>query len=487
VARSDSQSAVLHFGRYATLRQASGRALLVLGALTAVAAALRLIAIGHQSFWLDESFTVDLVQRPFGDMLSTVARTESTPPLYYVLVWLWAKVFGDGEAGLRALSALFGTIAVPVAWRAARELFSPRAGLVAAALVAFNPFFVWYSQEARSYSLLVLMAALSVVFLVRALRERTRRAYVLWALTAALGLLTHYFAAFLLVPEAGWLLWAARERAALAAVGAVAAVGAALAPLALHQRAQGHTSFIADLSLRSRVTDLPKKLVTGELGTPTPLIGPLAGLIAAAAIVYALRERPARMLMAVAAATAVLPLVLALAGADYLLPRNLIALYVPVIVVVAAALGGAGRVGLAGAAAICAVALTVNLEVASDAELQRDDWRGAARTLGPAAEPRVIVVTPDYAKRPLRLYAGSLPPLPAAGVDAREVVVIDNDRPPRGVVAPPGFREQSRVRTPTYILVRYRTPAARHLTDAQIPRTRPAAILIQNPERTPTK
>jgi mannosyltransferase len=460
---------------------------LALLAIVALAAALRLWRIGDQSFWLDESFTVDIVKRPFGDMLSTVARTESTPPLYYVLAWLWAKLFGHGEAGLRSLSALFGTLTVPVAWRVAREWFSPAAGLVAAALVAFNPFFVWYSQEARSYSLLVLMAALSLLFLARALRQRTARAYAWWALVAGLGVLTHYFAAFLLVPEAVWLVWATRERAAWAAAGAFAAVGAALAPLALHQRAQGHTSFIADLSLRSRVTDLPKKLVTGELGTPTPLIGPLAGLIAAAAIVYALRERPARMLLAVAAAAAALPLVLAVIGADYLLPRNLIALYVPLIVVVAAGLGAAGRLGLAGAAAICAVALTVNLEVASDAKLQRDDWRGAAKALGPATEPRAVIVTPDFAKRPLRLYAGSLPELPAAGADVREVVVIDNARPPRGVVSPPGFTERSRTRTPSYILVRYRAPATRHLTLAQIPTARPAAILIQPPERTPPK
>jgi mannosyltransferase len=469
--------------------RASRRELLGLAAIVAVAAAVRLWRIGDQSFWLDESFTVDLVQRPFGDMLSTVARTESTPPLYYVLAWLWAKVFGHGEAGLRALSALFGTLAVPVAWRAARELFSPRAGLLAAALVAFNPFFVWYSQEARSYSLLVLMAALSVVFLVRALRERTRRAYGLWALTAALGLLTHYFAAFLLLPEAAWLLWAARERAALTAVGAVAVVGAALAPLALHQRAQGHTSFIADLSLRSRITALPKTLVTGELGTPTPLIGPLAGLIAVAAIVYALRERPARMLMAVAATTAALPLVLALSGADYLLPRNLIALYVPVVVVVAAGLSGAGPMGVAGAVVICAVALTVNLEVASEAKLQRDDWRGAAWALGPVTVTRAIVVTPDFAERPLRLYGGSMPPLPPAGADVREVDVVGNARPVRFPAPrpPPGFQVASRKTTPSYELIRYSASTPVHVTPAALEATRlgtkPAAILLQTEAR----
>src|SRR4051812_30194317 len=250
-------------------------------------------------------------------MLSGVASDESTPPLYYALAWLWERVFGHGEAGLRALSALVGALTVPVAWRAPRDWFdSPRAGLVAAALVAFNPFFVWYSQEARSYSLLVLMAALTLLFL-------ARRSYGRWALSAALALCTHYFAAFLLAPEAGWLLWRGRGRARWVAPGPVPAVGVALIPLAVHQRDLGHTSFIADLSFRIRVEDLPKKLVTGELGTPTPLIGPLAGAIAVAAVVYALlRFRPARGLTAIAAVAAPLPPVLAAARGGSALPRH---------------------------------------------------------------------------------------------------------------------------------------------------------------------
>jgi mannosyltransferase len=434
-------------------------------AITALAAAFRFTRIGYQSFWLDESYTVDLVQRSFGDMLDGVARTESTPPLYYVLAWLWAKLFGTTEAGLRSLSALIGTITVPVAWRAAREWFSPRAGLIAAALVAVNPFFVWYSQEARSYALLVLTAALSLLFLARALRNPTPRALALWALTAALALLTHYFAVFLLVPEAVWLLWARRGRATWIAVGAPMAVALALIPLAVHQRDLGHTSFIADLSLRSRVTDLPKKLVTGELGTPTPLIGPLAGLIALAAIAFAIyRFRgPAAALVCVAVAAALVPLVLALLGADYLLPRNAIALYVPLILVVAAGLGARGRLGIAGAAVICAVALVVNAEVATDVKLQRDDWRGAATKLAPA---QAVLVTPDYEAKPLRLYARGLEPIPPQGADVTQVATITNGRPPKPPPAPPGFTETGRTTTASYVLTHYTAAAPQHIPAA---------------------
>jgi hypothetical protein len=207
--------------------------------------------------------------------------------------------------------------------------------------------------------------------------------------------------------------------------------------------------------------------VTGELGTPTPLIGPLAGLIAVAAIAYAVYRwrAPAAMLLGVAVAAALVPLVLALLGADYLLPRNVIALYVPLVLVVAAGLGVAGRLGAAGAVAICAVALVVNIEVASDAKLQRDDWRGAAKALGPApATARAVVVAPDYETKPLRLYAAGLEPLPAPGADVTDLVTIANGRPPQAQPAPRGFTEVGRTTTPSYVLVRYRAPAAVHVS-----------------------
>jgi hypothetical protein len=446
------------------------RELALLALITALAAALRFWHLGSQSYWLDESFTVDLVGRSFGNMLSTIPQSESTPPLYYVLAWVWAKVFGTGEAGLRSLSALIGTATVPLAWRVARESFdSARVALLAAALVAVNPYFVWFSQEARSYALLVLTTTLTLLFLGRALREPSRRTLALWAGSAVLALLTHYFAGFVVVGEAAWLVYARRRRDAVIASAAVAAAGVALIPLALHQEATQHAAFIAAFDLGGRVADIPKKLVTGELGTFTPAIGPLAGAVAAAAIVYgvARARRVSLGLLAVAALGAGLPLLLALAGSDYLLPRNVIGVYVPVILVVAAGLGLAGRAGLAGAAVLCAVALVVNVQVTGDARLQRTDWRDAAARLGPA--PKAIVVTPTWDQRALALYAGALRPLPLSAAVA-EVVTVAEGQPPRFATPapPPGFREVERRKTATYLLIRYRAPRPANVTPAML-------------------
>src|SRR5205085_12080443 len=116
-----------------------------------------------------------------------VPSSEATPPLYYALAWLWTKLFGSGEVGIRSLSALLGTATIPVAWWAGRTLVVRAAGLGAAALVAFSPYMVWYSQEARAYALLVLLCAASVGFFAEALRARGGRAVAWWAVVSALG------------------------------------------------------------------------------------------------------------------------------------------------------------------------------------------------------------------------------------------------------------------------------------------------------------
>src|SRR6202034_1392504 len=116
--------------------------------------------------------------------------------------------FGTGEVGLRSLSALAGTAAVLVAYLCGRELVSQRAGLLAAAFAALSPFLVWYSQEAREYMLLTALSGASFLYFARVLRDPSSRNIAWWATFSALALLTHFFAGFLIGPEALWLLYA---------------------------------------------------------------------------------------------------------------------------------------------------------------------------------------------------------------------------------------------------------------------------------------
>jgi mannosyltransferase len=215
--------------------------------LVAGAAALRFAGLGIQSYHHDEVITaMRVIPGDLGRVLHEVRVSESNPPLYYVLAWGWAKAFGRGEFELRSLSALFGVAVVPVACMIGRQLASRRAGLILAAIVAVNPMLIWYSQEARSYALLVLFGALSFLFFLRALDDARGRDLALWALSSGLALCSHYIAAFPVAIEGAWLLVSLRAfwRVAVPAVAAVAATGAALLPLLSAQINATHIGWI---------------------------------------------------------------------------------------------------------------------------------------------------------------------------------------------------------------------------------------------------
>ena len=132
----------------------------IVAGLTLVAAALRFATLGVQSYHHDEVVTASRILRAdFWHAMDAVGFSESAPPLYYALAWVWTQVTGTGEYGLRSLSALAGVATVPVAYLFGAALRDRRAGIAAAALVAVNPMLLWYSQEARAYSLLVLFCA----------------------------------------------------------------------------------------------------------------------------------------------------------------------------------------------------------------------------------------------------------------------------------------------------------------------------------------
>lgn len=151
-------------GRQARLLpQTSSVSSWVLGAILLAGALVRFGTLGHQSLWFDEALTHNLVIQPFNRMLTIVADTENTPPLFYVLTSAVTDLVGTGEVGLRLVSALSGTATIGVAFLGGRELSGDRAGLVAAGLVATNPMLVWFSQEARSYALVILLTAIALI------------------------------------------------------------------------------------------------------------------------------------------------------------------------------------------------------------------------------------------------------------------------------------------------------------------------------------
>ncbi len=478
--------------------------LLALAALTAAAALLRFVTLSDQSYWVDESVTVHLLRMDLGSMLRQIPKSESTPPLYYLIAWLWAKLFGLGEFGLRSLSALIGTATIPLAFLAARELCSRRVGLAVAALAAVSPILVWYSQEARAYALVTALSALSLWAFARLLREPSRRFVVAWALASALALATHYFAAFLVLPEAVWLAAAPpTRRAAAPALAAVAVAGLALLPLALHQSSLDLASFIKGESLPFRVAQAGKNLL---VGFDSPLERELAAVavliaLAGAAGVFAWargRERAGgHVALALGLLVVGLPVVLAAAGVDYLDSRNVLPAWIPLMTVVAAGLLPAGRTGVAALVLLGLLGLAGVIGVAVTPKWQREDWRGMAHALGPATEPRVII-TPATGRRPLDLYLGRPPARRTGGAVVREIALLypvrrqsftDPLPPPRlATSAPGGFTLARRRVTDSYAIAVLRAPRPVPVSVINALSLRPSrgestAFLLQRPRR----
>jgi mannosyltransferase len=457
-----------------------------------LAAAMRFATIDVQSYWFDEALTAKLVSLPFGDMIDLIPESELTPPLYYVLAWPWADAIGHLEAELRTLSALFGIATVPVAYLLGREVVSRAGGLALAALVAFNPLLVWYSQEARPYALLVLLTTLSLLFFARALRRREARDLWLWAGTSAAALLTHYFAAFLVVPAGLWLAWKWRpRRPALIAGAVVGAVGAALIPLAVYERSKIGTGYISGFPLKRRLIGVPEDYLTGfviKFDTPREqLLDGLALAIAALGVWLALtrtvaRERAGAILGGAAAlAAAGVPAVLAVVGPDFLNTRNVIAGAVPALLLLAAGFAATRTprlVGAAGVAALCAIGVASVAIVAADETFHREDWRGIAEKLGPPKGPRGIVVPPTSGELGLDIHIGRLTRVPAAGALVSEVDVVTprstklggatSGRPVHLQPPRPGFRLAEKRYDETITLVRWVAPAPLRVSLAEM-------------------
>jgi mannosyltransferase len=406
------------------------RAVVAVCGLMALGVAVRFYGLAHQGLWFDEANTAALVRYSPGDMLGLIPQSESTPPLYYMVAWVWVRLFGNDAAGLRSLSAVAGVLVIPVAYAAAVELVSRRAGVICAALTACNPFLIWYSQEARSYQLLVLLTALALWAFARARRDPSVVNVAMWVLAAVLSMATHYFATLAIVPQAVALV-AIRPRCRSVHVGvAVAAVcGIGLIPLVISQNGTGNDGWIATEPLRLRLAQiLPQFLIGTNAPARHPLKLAALALAALALCLLAWRAtrshltasvssqlRGAMLAAALTAAGFALGLMLLLGGFDDLITRNIIELWLPAAIVVAAGCaapsGVDARVGGAVAFGLCAIGLTAAVAVAVTPSMQRPDWPGVARLLGAEPDhgrPRAILVQQYQTLLPLKLYLPGL-------------------------------------------------------------------------------
>jgi len=190
-----------------------------------VAAALRLFRLGHQSLWVDEAFSWHNagVAAPWGP-----ARylADVHGPLYGVILHLWTRLAGDSEWALRLPSAVLGVALVAAIARLSARWLGEETAAPAAWLAAGSPFLVWYGQEVRAYTLLMLCACLASLALL-AMHEGVTRLRLSGYLAAAwVGLLSNLSFAMLLPVHFRW--WLATPGHPIARLARLAGVGLVL-------------------------------------------------------------------------------------------------------------------------------------------------------------------------------------------------------------------------------------------------------------------
>jgi cellulose synthase (UDP-forming) len=177
--------------------------------ITAVGFALRLALLGTQSLRIDEwtSLWISQLSIPsIWHLLSLGSTSEVHPPLMHMILHYWTAVAGTSEWALRFPSAVFGTAAIPLLFLVGRRLVGVRAAVLAAAIGAVAPLWVWHSDEARMYSMLLFFGLLSTHSLFEAADKGGRKRWVLYSVATGIGFYTQYMSLLLLPVHLAYLL-----------------------------------------------------------------------------------------------------------------------------------------------------------------------------------------------------------------------------------------------------------------------------------------
>ena len=159
-----------------------------------LAAVVRFYRLTGRSLWLDETVTAQSAHlNSAGDVIAQSQVYVNQAPLFYLITWL-LRPWGDGEFVLRLPAAVAGTLTVVAVYLVGRRLFGSRGALIAALLTAVMAYAVWYSQEARNYSLFMLFTTMQIYFAFNAVTRSRRLDWLGLALFTTLDLYTHYLA-----------------------------------------------------------------------------------------------------------------------------------------------------------------------------------------------------------------------------------------------------------------------------------------------------
>jgi uncharacterized membrane protein len=223
---------------------------LALAVVLAFGILFRLVNLDQKPYWHDETYTslrisgfkIEEVMQLFDGQIrdvealhpyqqvspehgaiATIQRIAEEDsqhtPLYFVIVRAWAKLFGSSIVSLRSLSVLFSILSLPFMYWLCVELFAlPLVGWMAMALMATAPIYIRYAQEARPYSMWILLILIACTSLLQAMRQKTITSWGIYAIAMIAALYCHLFSVLVLVSHGMYVLAMQRFRLTRAAI-----------------------------------------------------------------------------------------------------------------------------------------------------------------------------------------------------------------------------------------------------------------------------
>ena len=387
-----------------------------IGIVSSVSLVLGLLRLGAPSVWIDESYTARAADQSYASYV------EVYHWLYYSMIRPWMEAVGTGEAALRFPSVVGAMLASALVVLIGRRLFDRWVALVAGLLTASSPFVVKWSQQARGYTFLLALAALSMLLLLRALDRNTRRDWALYGLAFAAVVVWHPVGGFLLAPAQLVLAYQRRDRVAphgLLAVLIICALGVPwAAQIAMRSTGEG----VAMNWLKFPSPEVAARAVVdvsgGMLGLG--LVLAVAGLV----LVVRARRRDASVWLGT---WAFAPFVLALVVSTFrpiYLDRYLIVAAPAFALLAGVAIMGVGRRWRVALVAAIVLATGVGLLrwYAIDGNWRGEDWRGAVRAVNDRqADGDVVLVAPWSAASAARYYGAE--PMDVSTADRIWVIV----------------------------------------------------------------
>ena len=373
-----------------------------LAALVALSLVLRTTAL-HVHFWIDEGLSVGIGKHALTD-IPGVLRQDGSPPLYYMLLHVWMKVFGDSEAQTHIFSLVAALLTVPAAWWAGTSLFDKRVGWALAGLTAINPFLTSYAQETRMYALVILLGTLCTACFLHAYVFGRKRYRIPFGLLLAALLYTHnwtFFYGLALVGVVAAVYRVTEDRRALlrdlaVGFGVAAVLYLPWVPTLIFQTLHTGAPWATPPSISTLVKS-PNLLLGGQSGTFVVILAATGGLAALAA--RSVRDRA--VLVPALATLATVPIVSAwvLSQASPAWATRYLAIALPPLLLLAAV--GLTRSGKIGVGAL--ILLTASWIYAT-APQTKSNAHFVSESMAPHLRPGDLVVSTQPEQIPVLSY-----------------------------------------------------------------------------------